>query len=124
MTTVPSDGPVAAPGPRSDEHWTGVLYAYVWLALLPVSFLLGFGAAHLPYMVFTDQVEGTPGPWWFELLVALVGMGVMWLPVGASLVQGRRALRAGSRAAAWIVIGVDLALTALALVVVVASAMT
>ena len=87
-----------------------LLWSWVCLCLIPFSFFAGFAAAHLPYVWF-DREEGVAGPWWFNLLVGVIGVGITWLPVGASLLFGRRALRAGSRAA-WIPVGVGLLLTA------------
>jgi hypothetical protein len=108
--TEPEQGP-------SQSGW--LQWAWVSLFLLPVSFFVGFAAAHVPYAL-AGRDEGDPAPWWFDLLVAVVGVGITWLPVGASLVFGRRALREGYRLA-WIPLGIAVLLTAGALTLVVAS---
>lgn len=115
------DGPDTVLHPEAAERRSGLLGAWGWLLMLPVSMFVGFFAAHVPYAVFPDQVEGSPGPWWFELLVGAAFFVVAWLPVGASLVWGRRALRAGSRWA-WLPVGIDLALTVAAVALIVVSA--
>lgn len=115
MTTIQrsSEGRDARPGS------SGVLWSWAALALLPVSFMVAFWAAHLPYMVF-DYPEYQPGPWWFNLLGAVIAFGILWLPVGLSLLIGVRAARAGSRAARVPVV-LDLVLTAAAVVAIVVS---
>ncbi|MFC8504536.1 hypothetical protein ACFUC1_19440 [Pedococcus sp. NPDC057267] len=91
------------------------LVTWSWLVLLalPLSFAAGFVAAHLPY-AFTDWQETDPTPLWFALLVAVLGIGVTWLPVGVSGVLARRALFAG-RTGAWAPLLVDVLLTLAAL---------
>jgi len=68
----------------------------VCLFLLPVSFGAGFAAAHLPYAI-TGRDETASGPWWFNLVVAIVGVGITWPPIGASIVFGRGRFAAHSR---------------------------
>ena len=100
----------AAPHPRRSAP-TGHLVTWSWLVLLaiPLSFAAGFVAAYIPY-AFTDWEESDPTPFWFALLVAVLGIGVTWIPVGVSGVMARRALLAG-RTAAWAPLLLDLALT-------------
>ena len=98
------------PQPRHgepDRH----LVTWSWLVLLalPLSFAAGFVAAYLPY-AFTDWQETDSTPLWFALLVAVLGIGVTWVPVGVSGVMARRALFAG-RTAAWAPLLVDVLLT-------------
>ena len=97
-----------------------LLWSWAALLLTPLSFFVGFVAAHVPYAVFGYE-EGTGSePWWLNLLASVIGVGILWLPVGASLMFGRRALAAGNRWA-WIPVGVGLSLTAGALALIVAS---
>jgi hypothetical protein len=110
--------PTTEPGPPQRSA-NALAWAWLSLLLLPLSFAAGFAAAHLPY-AWTGRDEGASAPLWFNLVVAVIGVGITWLPVGASLVFGRRALRAGSRAA-WAPITIALLLTAGALVLVVTS---
>ena len=82
-----------------------------WLVLLalPLSFAAGFLAAYIPYGISGWQ-ESDPTPLWYALIVALLGIGVTWIPVAVSGVLARRALLAG-RTAAWAPLLVDVALT-------------
>ncbi|GAB3441637.1 hypothetical protein GCM10027517_17920 [Phycicoccus ginsengisoli] len=97
--------------PADHDEPSRHLVTWSWLVLLalPLSFAAGFVAAYLPY-AFTDWQETDPTPLWFALLVAVLGIGVTWLPVGVSLVLARRALFAG-RTGAWVPLLVDVVLT-------------
>jgi hypothetical protein len=87
-----------------------LLWSWACLCLIPFFFFAGFAAAHLPGVWFNVE-EGAAGPWYYSLLVGVMLIGVTWLPVGGSLLFGRRALRAGSRAA-WVPVSIGLLLTA------------
>lgn len=99
---------------------TELLWSWLSLALIPLAGFYGFATAHLPYVWF-DRVEGESAPWWFDILVSTIALGVLWVPIGASMVFGRRALKAGSTAA-WVPLGIGVMLTAAVLVLVLASA--
>jgi len=104
---------------REAARASALFASWMLLLLLPFSAFAGFAAGHLPYVWF-DREEGAAGPWWFNLLVGVIAVGITWLPVGASLLFGRRALLAGSRPA-WVPVGIGLLLTGGATVLIVLS---
>jgi hypothetical protein len=111
MSTIERRDRRQAPQDESSRH----LVTRSWLVLLalPLSFAAGFVAAYLPY-AFTNWQESDPTPLWFALLVAVLGIGVTWIPVGVSGVLARRALFAG-RTGAWAPLLLDVLLTLAAL---------
>jgi hypothetical protein len=111
MTKIQNDGPADL---EARTRISALVWAWGCYLFLPVSFFFAFAAGHLPYLWF-GYAEGEPGPWWFNLLAGVIAFGVLWIPVGLSMLAARTAIRAGSRAA-WVPLVIGLVLTAAVLV--------
>lgn len=69
--------------------------AWAMVLLFPVFFLLGFAAAHIPY-IFWDFQEGSgTEPVWFGLLCVACFMAVQAFPVWVMWKFGHKAVEAG-----------------------------
>lgn len=79
-----------------------------WLVLLtaPAFWLLGFGAAHIPYVIWPQYVEGEgQEPFWFSAISTALFLAVVWVPGWLAVRFGKRAVAAGyrnTRVAVWL----------------------
>ena len=78
--------------------------AWIALALVPVFFLLGFGAAHLPYLIWPYEEGSGQEPLWFGAITEIIFFGILAVPVVAAVWFGLRANRTGTRWG-WLPIG-------------------
>ena len=71
--------------------------AWIALVLIPVFFLLGFGAAHLPYLIWPYEEGSGQEPLWFGAITEAIFFAFLAVPVAAAVWFGRRANRTGTR---------------------------
>lgn len=72
--------------------------AWLWVALVPVFFLVAFAAQYAIYAMTGDEPGLGTAPLWVDLTAAVVGLVILLVPCVAGMVYGRRARRAGVRA--------------------------
>ena len=71
--------------------------AWIALVLIPVFFLLGFGAAHLPYLIWPYEEGSGEEPLWFGAITEIIFFAFLAVPVAAAVWFGLRANRTGTR---------------------------
>ena len=94
-------GPGGAPGLTDPDRMTrrrGYLAgAWISLLLVPVFFLLGFGAAHLPYLIWPYEEGSGEEPLWFGAITSAIFFVILAIPIAATVWFGIRANRMGTR---------------------------
>ena len=114
----------SARGPSEATGRRALLWSWLALLAVPVAAWIGWWAAHVPYLLMgRDWDISYDEPLWFVGLVALISLGIAWIPVGVSLVLGVRALHDGVRAAWWVLV-VDGLLTAFVVLAVLSDLVT
>ena len=71
--------------------------ALVSAALIPAFFLVGFAAAHIPYLVWPYEEGAGNEPLWFSAITQTIFMVILFIPIVAAGWFGMRAIRLGSR---------------------------
>lgn len=100
--------------------------AWTAVALIPVFFFISFALSYVLYDLFGYKPEDNNAPLWVDLVVALVGVAIFFVPCIAAMTYGRRAARAGDRRGLFpLIVGAvaGCALTVLTLVTTVADAL-
>lgn len=73
--------------------------AWMWVALIPVFFFVGFAVGELLYAVLGYKPENDDAPLWVDLIASLGALAVALVPCVGTVIYGRRASKAGSRSA-------------------------
>lgn len=80
------------------KAWQRPLVAgVVAAALIPVFFLVGFAAAHIPYLIWPYEEGAGDEPLWFGALTQSIFMVILFVPIVAAVWFGMRSIRLGSR---------------------------
>jgi hypothetical protein len=99
----------------SSEQGRVLARAWMWVALIPVFFFVGFAVGELLYAVLGYKPENDDAPLWVDLIASLGALAVTLVPCGGAVIYGRRGSRTGNhRAQVAMAIGM---LTGVALVV-------
>lgn len=67
------------------------------MALIPAFFLVGFAAAHIPYLIWPYEEGAGEEPLWFGAITQSIFMGILFIPIVAAVWFGMRTIRLGSR---------------------------
>jgi hypothetical protein len=70
--------------------------ALVSAALIPAFFLMGFAAAHIPYLVWPYEEGAGNEPLWFGAITQTIFMVILFIPIVAAVWFGMRVIRLGS----------------------------
>ena len=97
---------MSTPQTQETARWQKPLIAaVVSTALIPVFFLGGFAAAHIPYLIWPYEEGVGNEPLWFGAITQTVFMVILFIPIVAAVWFGMRTIRLGSRWG-WLPIGV------------------
>ncbi len=89
---------VSTPKSQSAAPWQrSLIAAVVSTALIPAFFLVGFAAAHIPYLIWPYEEGSGEEPLWFGAITESIFMVIFFIPIVAAVWFGMRAIRLGSR---------------------------
>lgn len=82
--------------PRHQSEETNYHYiAWAMVLLFPVFFIIGFAAAHIPYIFWHYEEGSGTEPMWFGLLCIFCFMSVQAFPTWVMWKYGHKAVEAG-----------------------------
>jgi len=73
--------------------------AWMWVALIPVFFFVGFAVGELLYAVLGYKPENDDAPLWVDLIASLGALAVTLVPCGGAVIYGRRASKTAHHSA-------------------------
>lgn len=102
MTTAPSTGPLEQEERREAAVRSDLNLAWIAVLLIPLFFLLAFGAGYLvSWWLVGDATDTSALAAWQVVLIVVPATVILLVPCVAAFVLGRRAARAG-RPVGWV----------------------